>query len=317
MNAIEAVARVPARGRRLARLYARVEQRVSPYLYILPFFALFAVFGLFPLLYTGFVSLHDWDILGDRSWIGLRNYGDLFADPRYWTALRNTISIWVLSTVPQLLAALGLAHVLNDQRLRGRRILRIGLLVPNVTSVVAVAIIFESIFGLHYGLVNAGLETVGVERVNWQAGVWTSHFAIATMVMWRWTGYNAIIYLAGLQSIPRDLYEAAAVDGASRWHQFRYITIPLLRPIITFTLIISTIGGLQIFAEPLLFAQGAANYSGGSARQFSTLTLFLYEMGFRRFKFGYASAIVVLLLVITAVFSLVNYLLSRRIRSVE
>lgn len=304
------------RRRRWAPRWDRLDRRISPYLYIAPFFLLFGVFGLFPILYTGFVSLHDWDIIGDHTWTGFSNYVDLLDDPRFWISVRNTLSIWVLSTVPQLVAALGLAHVLNERRLRGRRITRLALLVPNVTSVVAVAIVFESIFNLRYGVVNATLNAAGFDPVNWQAGVWTSHLAIATMVMWRWTGYNAIIYLAGLQAIPSDLYEAARVDGATRWQQFRHITIPLLRPVITFTIVVSTIGGLQIFAEPLLFGP-PANYTGGAGRQFSTMTLFLYEQGFRRFSFGYASAIAWVLFLLIAVFVAVNYVLSRRIRSAD
>lgn len=288
----------------------------APYVYIAPFFIIFGIFGLFPALYTAWVSLHDWAIVGESSFTGLTNYVDLLDDPRFWQALRNTISIWLLSTVPQLLFALGLAHVLNDRKLKGRRLLRIGLLVPNITSVVAVAIIFESIFNTRYGIVNAGIDLVGLDPINWRAGTLTSHVAIATMIIWRWTGYNAILYLAGLQAIPRELYEAAEVDGASRWQQFRHITIPLLRPIITFTVIVSTIGGLQIFTEPLLFAEGP-NITGGSSRQFSTLALFLYEQGFRRFDFGYASAIAWVLFVVIAGFSLLNHRLTRRIRSVE
>lgn len=307
---------VPPRRTRRDRAAAWWERHLAPYAYIAPFFLLFGVFGLFPALYTGWVSLHDWEIVGDSTFTGLTNYVDLASDPRFWQALRNTVSIWVLSTVPQLVLALGLAHVLNDHRLRGRRILRIGLLVPNVTSVVAVAIIFESIFNTRYGVVNAGLSLVGVDAVNWRASEATSHVAIAAMIIWRWTGYNAILYLAGLQAIPRSLYEAASVDGATPWQQFRHVTVPLLRPVITFTVIVSTIGGLQIFTEPLLFAEGP-NITGGSSRQFSTLALFLYEQGFRRFDFGYASAIAWVLFLLIAGFSLVNHRLTRRIRSEE
>lgn len=293
---------------------ARLDEVVAPYLYIAPFFLLFGLFGLFPILYTAFVSLHEWDIIGDHSWTGLANYADLFADGRFWLSVRNTLSIWVLSTVPQLAVAIGLAHLLNEHRLRGARVTRFALLVPNVTSVVAVGIVFESIFGLRYGIINAGLDALGMAPINWQAGVLSSHVAIATMVMWRWTGYNTIIYLAGLQAIPSDLYDAARVDGATRWQQFRHVTIPMLRPVIVFTVIVSTIGGLQIFAEPLIFGP-PSNYTGGSARQFQTLTLFMYEQAFRRFKFGYGSAIAWVLFLLIAVFVVANWWLSRRVRS--
>lgn len=299
----------PRRPRR-DRVAGWWDRHLAPYAYIAPFFVLFGIFGMFPAVYTAWVSLHDWQIVGESTFTGAANYVDLMGDPRFWQALRNTISIWVLSTVPQLLLALGLAHVLNNHRLRGRRILRIGLLVPNVTSVVAVAIIFESIFNTRYGIVNAGLSLFGVDPVNWRASTATSHIAISLMIIWRWTGYNAIIYLAGLQAIPRVLYEAAEVDGATAWQQFRHVTVPLLRPVITFTVIVSTIGGLQIFTEPLLFAEGP-NITGGPARQFQTLALFLYEMGFRRFDFGYASAIAWILFLLIGAFSLINHRLTR------
>ena len=134
------------------------------------------------------------------------------------------------------------------------------------------------------------------------------------MVSWRWTGYNALIYLAAMQAIPNQLYEAAMIDGATRWRQFLHVTIPQLRPTIIFTVIISTIGGLQIFAEPLVFG-GDRGTEGGSGRQFQTMTLFLYEQGFRRFNFGYASAVAWLLMGLIALFALINYFVVRRISS--
>ena len=154
--------------------------------------------------------------------------------------------------------------------------------------------------------------SLGFERIDWRAGVFSSHFAISTMVMWRWTGYNALIYLAAMQAIPKDLYESASIDGANEFRKFTNITIPQIRPTIIFTVIVSTIGGMQIFAEPLIFG-GQGGVSGGSARQFQTLVLLLYEQGFRNFKFGYASAIAWLLFLFILIFSLVNFFLTRRI----
>lgn len=290
------------------------ERRVGPYLYIAPFFIVFAVFGLYPLLYTGWVSLHEWDPLAAaHPWIAFDNYHRLlFEDPRFWNAVQNTFSIWILSSVPQLLLALGLAHVLNERQLKGKTVFRMALLVPNVTSVLAVAIVFSSIFGRDYGVANWLFETIGVGRIDWQAGRLSSHIAIAIMVIWRWTGYNALIYLAGMQAIPVQLYEAARIDGASKWRQFVNITVPQLRTTIVFTAIISTIGGMQIFAEPLIFG-GSGGTEGGASRQFQTLTLFLYEQGFRRFNFGYSAAIAWMLFMIIAAFSLINFFIVRRI----
>ncbi|TDE11141.1 carbohydrate ABC transporter permease [Jiangella asiatica] len=293
-------------------LRRRLPGRTVPYLYIAPFFVVFGVFGLFPIVYTGWVSLHEWNPIGTHAWLGLRNYTDLMADPRFWNATVNTFSIWIISTVPQLAVALVLAAVLNGPMLRLRTGFRMAVLVPNITSVVAVGIIFTQLFGRDFGLVNWLFDTVGLDRVDWPAGRLSSHLAIASMVMWRWTGYNALIYLAAMQSIPRSLYEVAELDGAGRVRQFLHITVPQLRPTIIFTVIVSTIGGLQVFAEPLVFG-GQAGTDGGQSRQFQTLTLFLYEQGFRDLDFGYASAIAWALFVMILVLSVVNYRLSRRI----
>jgi cellobiose transport system permease protein len=297
------------------RWRAKLDRTASPYAYIAPFFIIFGVFSIFPILYTSWVSLHNWDIIGDHSWSGLENYRLLFTDPRFWRATQNTFSIFVISAVPQLLLALVLAHVLNERLLRGRTFFRMSLLVPNITSIAAVAIIFASIFSVRWGIVNWLLSLIGVDRVEWQVNRLASHVAIASMVMWRWTGYNALIYLAALQAIPRDLYEAASIDGAGRWGQFRHVTIPGIRPAIIFTVIICTIGSLQIFTEPLLFAPGAqVGITGGSSRQFQTLSLFMYEQAFRRFEFGYASAVAWMLFIIIAIAAAVNYLIFRRIQ---
>ncbi|MEU4407727.1 sugar ABC transporter permease [Streptosporangium sp. NPDC023963] len=293
----------------------QLDVKGSPYLYIAPFFLLFGVVGMFPLLYTAYVSLTDWNLLDPaREWVGLANYAELLADDYFWNALFNTVSIWLLSTVPQLLAALFIAHMLN-RRLRARTLFRMGVLLPNVTSIVAVTIIFAQLFGRDFGMVNWALGLVGLDPIDWQAGTLSSHVAISLIVIWRWTGYNALIYLAAMQTIPEDLYEAARLDGASQFTQFRKITVPMLRPTIIFTAVVSTIGGFQIIAEPLLFQAGTGNPTGGSDRQFQTVGLYLYEQGFSMYEFGYASAIAWTLCMIIVVMALVNFAITRRIRS--
>lgn len=286
-----------------------------PYLYVAPFFLVFGIFGFFPLLYTVWVSLHDWSILqGNEGFVGTGNFTRLAVDPRFWNATFNTFSIWILSTVPQLILALVLAAVLNNQLLKWRTGFRMAILVPNITSVVAVGIIFTQIFGRDFGLMNAFLDLLGISPVDWQTERWGSHLVVASMVMWRWTGYNALIYLAAMQTIPRSLYESAQLDGANRYRQFMSVTIPQLRPTIIFTVIVSTIGGLQIFAEPLIFG-GQSGVQGGNNRQFQTLTLFLYEQGFRDGNFGYAAAIAWALFLLILVFSIINFRLSTKIAS--
>ncbi len=221
----------------------RAWRAVSPYAYITPFFGLFLAFGLFPLLYTAFVSLYRVELQtpGDMQWRGLGNYAAVFTDPYFWTALRNTFTIGVLSTVPQLVMALGLAHLLN-YKLRGRTFFRTAMLLPYATSVAAATLVFAQLFGRDFGLVNYVLGLVGFGPVDWQTGTVASQIAVSTIVIWRWTGYNALIYLAGMQSIPSELYEAAEMDGASRWRQFVHVTLPGLRPTIVFTVVVSTIG---------------------------------------------------------------------------
>jgi cellobiose transport system permease protein len=286
---------------------------LAPYAYIAPFFLIFGLFGLVPLLSTFYVSLFDWNPIGQHTYVGLANFRRLFDDPRFWNATENTVSIWFLSTVPQLSVALVLAHVLNHARLRFATFFRMSLFVPYITSVAATAIVFAQLFDRDYGLLNWLLGLVGVGPVDFVQARWGSHILIATMVTWRWFGYTTLLYLASLQVIPREIYEAAAVDGAAGWRQFRHITIPSLRPVLVFTVVTSTIGGLQVFTEPLLISQ-TAPLTCGPARQCQTLTLFLYEQGFGRFRFGYGAAIGVALFVIIIAAALINFLLSTRIQ---
>jgi cellobiose transport system permease protein len=298
------------------RTLSRWDTKVTPFLLIAPFFLLFAAFGLYPLVRTFWISLHDWSLLGTHSWIGVDNYTQLMGDPYFWNAVRNTLGMFVLATVPQLLLALGLAQVLN-QRLRGRTFFRLGVLVPNVTSVAAVSIIFTLIFARDFGLANWFLGLFGVDAVDWQSGRLSSWAAISVMVDWRWTGYNALILLAALQAVPRDLYEAAAIDGAGRWRQFWSITVPMLRPTLLFVVVVSTIGGVQLFTEPLLFNAGAGALSGGTQRQFQTVAMYLVEEAFPGQDFGYAAAIAWILFLLIAVISVINVWLVSRIRTAD
>ena len=298
-------------AREHAGFLSRLDTKGSPYLFIAPFFVLFAVFGLFPLLYTAWVSLHRWDATGDGGFIGLRNYTELFGDPDFWNAVVNTLGMLVLATVPQLLLALMLASLLN-QRLRALLLLRMGVLLPIVTSVAAVGIVFSQIFDRDAGMVNGLLGLVGVSPVDWRADKWSSWLAISTMVNWRWIGYNSLIYLAAMQSIPRDLYEAATVDGASKIRQFWSITVPLIRPAIVFTVIVSTIAGMQLFTEPLIFGQGTFAISGGSLRQFQTVSMYMFEKAFRDFDYGYGSAVAWMIFLLITLLALINFLITRR-----
>jgi len=207
------------------RRSGRFDLKYSGYFYIAPFFILFTAFGLFPLIYTARLSLHKWTLTGgDKGFVGLDNYRKLFADDQFWNAMFNTFGLFIVSTVPQLLLALLIASWLN-KRLRARTLLRMGILVPNITSVAAVGIIFGLIFAERYGMANWVLQSLHLPVVEWRNHRWSSWTAIAFMVDWRWTGYNALIYLSAMQAIPKDLYESAALDGASAARRFFRIKI--------------------------------------------------------------------------------------------
>ncbi|GAA1686965.1 sugar ABC transporter permease [Kribbella yunnanensis] len=295
---------------RLSR-WNRFDLHGSPYVFIAPFFLLFTVFGLFPLLYTAWVSLRSWDLTGDAGFVGLDNYTRLLGDPDFWNALVNTLGLLVLATVPQLILALIVAALLN-RPLRALLLFRLGVLAPIVTSVAAVAIVFGQLYGRDTGLVNGVLGLFGVDAIDWQASKATSWIAVSSMVNWRWTGYNALIYLAAMQAIPRDLYEAAQIDGAGAIQQFRKITVPLIRPALIFTVVMSIIGGMQLFTEPLLFGQG--DVSGGSLRQFQTIAMYMFEQSFQNFDYGYGSAVAWMIFLLTVLVGVVNLLIGRRIR---
>ncbi|MCL3862546.1 carbohydrate ABC transporter permease [Actinotalea sp. K2] len=291
----------------------RWDVKLSPYLYISPFYIVFAVVGLFPLVYTAYVSVHDWHLIGGQgAFVGAQNYLDVIAQPRFATALRNTFSIFLLSSVPQVLAAIVIAAIL-DANIRARTFWRMGVLLPYVVAPVAVALIFSRLFADQAGLINTLLGQVGVGPVRWHADPLSSHIAIATMVNFRWTGYNTLIFLAAMQAVPRDLYEAAVIDGASRLRQFVSVTVPMLRPTVIFVVITSTIGGLQIFDEPRMFDQLGM---GGADRQWMTVTMFLYELGWGAQKsFGRAAAVAWILFLIIIVIGLINFAITRRIAS--
>jgi len=292
---------------------SRLDVRLSPYLYISPFFILFAVVGLYPLLYTAFVSVHDWHLIGGQGdFVGLKNYVDVLGQQRFGRALGNTFSIFLLSSVPQVIAAIAIAALL-DANLRAKTFWRMGVLLPYVVAPVAVSLIFSKLFADQSGLVNTLLATIGIDPIGFHSDRLASHLAIATMVNFRWTGYNTLIFLAAMQAVPRDLYEAAIVDGASRWRQFWSVTVPMLRATIIFVVITSTIGGLQIFDEPRMYDTLGL---GGADRQWMTMTMFLYELGWGAQKsFGRAAAVAWILFGIIIVIGMVNFLLTQRIAS--
>jgi cellobiose transport system permease protein len=290
---------------------SRWDLRLSPYLYVSPFFLLFAVVGLYPLIYTGYLSVHDWDRLYYRRgpFNGLDNYDFVLHDPVFQKSLVNTFSIFLMSSVPQVVCAVVIAALLDTQ-LRGRTFWRMSVLLPFVVVPAAAVLIFGSLLADRSGAVNAALEGMGLDPIRWHVNRWWSHLAIAGMVNWRWTGYNALIFLAAMQAVPRDLYESAALDGAGRVRQFVSVTLPMIRPTMVFVIVTSTIGGLQVFTEPRLF-DDTPNREGGADHQYMTSTLYIYVKGVEDQFYGRASAAAVILFVIILAIALVNFGLTR------
>lgn len=304
-------------ARRWRNRLHRLDLRFTPYVLISPFFVLFLVFGLFPLAFNAIVALRHWR-LDDPTltgWAGLTNFRQLFSDDDFANAILNTFGIFLLSTIPQLILALVIASLLN-RRLRLQAWFRVGVLLPYVTPITASTLVFAVVFARDTGVANWVLSLLGIggtEPIDWRATKWSSWIAIATMVNWKWIGYNALLYLAAMQSIPRDVYEAAAVDGAGVWRQLWRITVPMIRPVVIFTVVLSTIGGLQLFNEPMLFQQNTAMANGGNNGQWQTIAQLIYNVGWKELNLGYAAAMSWALFLIIVVVAAVNALITNRL----
>lgn len=288
---------------------SRLEARYA-YLFISPFFVLFIIFGLFPLVSTVFMSFFKWDILGSHVFRGIDNYAMLLTDPSFYKAMANTFLIWFFTTIPQLLICLLLAVLLNAEYIAGRNLFRLAIFMPNITSIVAVSLIFSVVFGNNFGLVNQVLKMLGLEAIKWTGTSAGTISAISIMVNWRWIGQGIVIFLAALQAVPKDYYEAADLDGASSFRKFVSITVPVLKPIIIFKLIISTINGLNIFIEPMIFS----GPGGGGSNEGLTMALYMYEEAFTRNNFGYASTIACMMLIVVALAVALNNIVSSRMK---
>ena len=299
------------------RFKGRFDTKVVPYLLISPFFILFAVFGIFPLIYNGVVSFRRWNLKNPTNdgWAGFDNYTKLFSDGFFANALVNTFGIFLLSTIPQLLLALFVASLLN-RRLRAQTLFRVGVLVPFVTPIVASSLVFAYVFSRTTAS-RTQCSAFGISR-----GRGRSSTASASdrglvgrdhvMVNWKWVGYNALLYLAAMQSIPKDVYEAAALDGATPWQQLWRITVPMIRPMVIFTVVLSTIGGLQLFTEPMLFGD-TPDPNGGALRQWQTVGQLIYQTGWVNLNLGYAAAMSWALFLIIVVIAGFNAWLTSRI----
>jgi ABC-type sugar transport system permease subunit len=275
------------------------------YLFISPFYILFAVFGLFPILFSFYLSFTSWTGNGPMVFRGVKNYLELFQSDLFRISTFNTVVIWVGAHVPMLVIALVLAFILDSGLVRFQNFFKTLYFTPMVTSTVAVAFVFMTLYGERFGLINYVLQSLGLPVISWWGGTgfWIKP-AIIILFIWRWTGWNMVIFLAGLQGIDSELYDAAKVDGASYPQILRYIVLPLLKPVILFALVLSFVGGITIFDEPYLLTWmrtlGGTNYAG------LTLSYYLYYEGFQRGHLGYASALAYVICTIIIILSITN-----------
>jgi cellobiose transport system permease protein len=283
-------------------LWKRIKRNRWAYVFIAPFFIIFITFGIYPPIYGFVLSFFKWDLLTPRVFVGLDNYIRAFSDPLFWLGVQNVLLFIVCEAVPEIFFSLLIAYLLDTYVIHGRNGFLAAFFSPTVTSAVAVSIVFGAIFGLSYGLVNSVLRSLNLEPVPWMMKPLTLKFVLIVLLLWRWLGWNMVIYLAGLQTIPREFYEAALVDGANRANIFFKITIPLMRPVITYTVITATIGTLQLFAEPRLLTDAM----GGRSNSLLTPVMYIYQMGFGYFRFGSASAFAYILFLLILFASLMN-----------
>ncbi len=261
-------------------------EKTAPYVFISPFFVLFGIFGAFPILFAIWISFQDWKGVRAGEFVGLENYARLFTDANFHIALSNTIILGIFIIPLMVFFSLSFANLLN-QPIRGRVIYRTAYFLPVVTSLVVVGILFEFFFGSTYSPLANLFELFDLEFKGLLGNAIFIKPAILIMVLWRWVGYNMMIMLAGLQSIPYELYEAARIDGASGLQAFVHITVPLMRRVIAFAAILSTIGMFNLFDEAYMLV----GPSGGVDRAGLLMGLIIYKQAFLNFKFGYASAL--------------------------
>ena len=281
-----------------------IKKYKMPYLFILPFFVLFLVFQLIPIIWTVYISFTQWRGIGDPQFIGWANYQKILIDNMFWDALKNTVVYWISGLVLILIFALSIASILNYELLKGRIFFKTVTFLPNVCAAIAMGLIFRLFFDENAGLINEALEAFGLSRVPWLTSTQYSKIPVIILNVWRNTPWFTMIILSGLLNIPKDYYEAATMDGAGKWKQFCYITLPSLGNILFFCSVTLTVDSWKLFNESyILPGPGTSNTS---------LFQYMYESGFNTFNMGYASSIGVVLIVILAVISVIQLVVRRR-----
>ena len=292
-----------ARRRRFAR-------HGWPLLFISPFFVLFAVFSLYPIAFSAWLSLHDWSLIGPARWVGLDNYHALLHDTLFWQSMLNAALLFLIYVPAMTFLALVLAALLNSRYVRLEGLWRTLIFLPYIMSgTVAAAFTFQLLLDGNAGYANRLLSFIGVSPVSWLGSTWWARISVGLLVLWAWLGYNMLIMLAGLLAIPPELSEAARVDGAGPVRIFFRITVPLLRPVILFSVTLSIIGTFSLFTEPLLLT------NGGPANATTTPVIQIWQNTFSFLRVGYSAAMSWVYFAVIVVMALTQFfLVSRRDR---
>lgn len=259
-------------------------ERRAGYLFVLAPVLQFFLFALIPLLFSLYAGFTDWTSISTPEFIGLQNFKDIFTDPNFWKSIWNTV--YMMIGIPiGLTLALGLALAMN-RGIPGTKTFRVLYYIPVISSIAAVSILWRWVYNGDYGLLNQLLSVFGIDGPNWLNNASTVKPAITAMMVWKGLGTSMLLYLAGLQSIPSTLKEAAEIDGANAWQSFRYIILPMLKPVTFYLIITGIIGGSQIFIEPsIMVDNGGVNYSA------ATVVYYLWDKAFKNYQMGYACAV--------------------------
>ena len=282
------------------------------YLFVLPFVIVFLVFSVYPVLRTLFLSFNTYIGFGEPEWAGLANYKRVLTDKFFWRALGNTVKIWGVNIIVQLGLAFLLTIVFSDikYKVKGLPVFRAIYYLPNLIACTSVAFLFKTLLDWKYGSFNQMLVQLGLIKspINWLGQTSTAPMVVALIGAWMWFGNSFIVLMAGVQGIPKDYFEAAAIDGAGRWKVFFKITLPLLKPILLYVFITSLIGGLQLFDLPFLInGVAGASTAGDPGGTLQTAVMYLYKFGFETGQVGYASAIAYTLFFIILVVSVIQF----------
>jgi len=259
-------------------------KKFLPYLLVSPYLIFVVVFVMFPVLFCFFLTFHKWNIIAPMHFIGAANYTRLFHDRLFWKSIGNTLKFLLLHIPLQLIVALFLAELLN-QKLRAISFFRASFFMPVIVSGVVVTILWQQLLGFDSGLINRLLVALGLQKTGWLIDPDIAIYSIAVMATWKNVGLYVILFLVGLQTVPTQYYEAAKLEGASRWQQFYHITLPMINPTIFMVVILSTIGGFSLFIEPYIMT------GGGPLNQTLSAVLYIYKQAFQYYNMGYSATL--------------------------